>query len=74
MRKQLPAGYSTCLSIVGGDQFCCFPAFFRKMRNKEDIMSDAHHDHHPEDHTVCYRVALFFVAVVVAITVIALFN
>lgn len=34
-------------------------------------MSDSHQDH-PEDHTVCYRVALFFVVVIATIAVIAL--
>jgi hypothetical protein len=36
-------------------------------------MSDSHHEHH-EDHTVCYRVGLFFVAVLAIITVIGLCN
>lgn len=37
-------------------------------------MSDNHHDHHPEDPSVCYRVALVFVGVIVAIAVLAIFN
>lgn len=35
-------------------------------------MSDTHHDHHEEDPTVCYRVAVVFVAVIVAIGLIAI--
>ncbi len=35
---------------------------------------DAHHDHHHEDHNVNIKVALFFLAVIAAITVIGLIN
>lgn len=39
-------------------------------------MSDAHHDHdhHHEDNSVNVKIALFFVAVIAAITFIALIN
>lgn len=37
-------------------------------------MSDNHHEHHEEDPTVCYNVAIVFVAVIAAIAVLAVFN
>lgn len=37
-------------------------------------MSDTHHDHHHEDPSVCYRVALVFVGVIAAIAILAVFN
>jgi hypothetical protein len=39
-------------------------------------MSDAHHDHdhHHEDNSVNVKIALFFVAVIAAITLIGLIN
>jgi len=36
-------------------------------------MSDTHHEHH-EDPTVCFRVALVFVAVISVIAIIGIFN
>lgn len=40
----------------------------------ENAMSDSHHDHHHEDPSVCYRVALVFLGVIAAIAVLAVFN
>jgi len=37
-------------------------------------MSDTHHDHHHEDNSVNVKIALFFVAVLAAITLIGLIN
>lgn len=37
-------------------------------------MSDNHHEHHEEDPSVCYRVAIVFVGVIAAIAVLAVFN
>lgn len=40
----------------------------------ENAMSDSHHDHHHEDPSVCYRVALVFLGVIAAIAILAVFN
>ncbi len=37
-------------------------------------MSDTHHHEHHEDPSVCYRVALVFVGVIIAIAIIGIFN
>ena len=36
-------------------------------------MNDNHHNHH-EDPTICYRVGLFFIAVLAIITIIGMAN
>ena len=41
---------------------------------KERTMSDAHHEHHEEDPSVCFRVAVVFLAVIAAIAVIGILN
>jgi len=37
-------------------------------------MSDAHHDHNEEDHSVNVKVAIFFVVVIAVITFIGFIN
>lgn len=41
---------------------------------KGDIMSDSHHEHHAEDHSVNVKVAIFFVAVLTVLTIIGLMQ
>jgi hypothetical protein len=47
---------------------------FQFSTTQEHITMIDSHQNHQEDHTVCYRVALFFVFVIASITVIAFIN
>lgn len=49
-------------------------AFFILVNMEGKNMSDNHHHEHHEDPSVCYRVALVFVAVIAVIAIIGVFN
>jgi len=55
-------------------RFLLGSAFFILVNMEGKNMSDNHHHEHHEDPSVCYRVALVFVAVIAVIAIIGVFN